>query len=137
MKKVYYIQTKRPKYCGQFLDELPPEVVLVTTLETNRDEGYKAVSKAPPPTVRYQQFIDLDWPRKVLTIEPIMDFDHDVFLKMIVELDPEYVWIGYNSKPKQVQLPEPSMAKTERLIDALEAKGIEVRRKTLRAGEVA
>ena len=32
--------------------------------------GYYQVSKAPPPSERYRQFLDLDYARKVVTIEP-------------------------------------------------------------------
>ena len=37
-------------------------------------------------------------------LEPVMDFDVPIFLDWIVALRPEYVWLGYNSKPKQVWL---------------------------------
>jgi len=63
---VYYFQTKNPGYLAQFVDEFPENVILVTTLETNRDEGYGDVSKAPPPSVRYAQFKALAYPRKVV-----------------------------------------------------------------------
>ena len=113
---------------------IPPNVILVTTLETNIDEGYQeAVSPfAPLPSERYQQFRELIHPRKVVTIEPIMEFDARTFAMMIIALAPEYVWIGYNSRPKQVHLPEPSLAKTMRLIADIEAAGIPVKRKNMR-----
>ena len=76
------------------------EWILLTTLETNLDAGYKAVSKAPPPTERYRQFKKLKYPRKVVTIEPVMDFDDDVFPQMDRRSEPEYVWLGLNSKPE-------------------------------------
>jgi len=100
-------------------------------LETNRDEGYRKISKAPKPMKRFRDFLNLKWERKVITIEPIMDFDH-WFFDMITYVNPEYVWIGYNSKPKDVQLPEPPLEKTKYLIDKLRAFGIEVRGKELR-----
>ena len=104
----------------------------MTTLETNRDEGYSGVSKAPLPSVRYGQFLGLLYPRKALTIEPVMDFDLEPFLKWIIDLDPEYVWLGFNSRPKHVVLPEPSYEKVLELIGALAARNIEIKAKDLR-----
>ena len=130
--KTYYFQSKRPEYFNQFLGELPGNIVILTTLETNRDQGYGEVSKAPVQSVRYEQFLALDWPRNVLTIEPVMDFDLDVFTSWITALRPEYVWLGFNSKPGAVTLPEPSKDNFERLHDYLITKGIEVRLKDAR-----
>ncbi|MCP4646663.1 MAG: hypothetical protein GY852_02865, partial [bacterium] len=107
-EKEYYFQSKRPEYFTQFLDLFPENVMLVTTLETDDDEDYERISKAPPPTERYAQFKALDYPRKVVTIEPVMKFNVNPFAEMIVDLEPEHVWFGFNSRPRSVQLPEPS-----------------------------
>ncbi|MDA3790921.1 MAG: hypothetical protein PF503_20800 [Desulfobacula sp.] len=130
--KTYYFQSKKPEYFKQFIPCLPSNVILVTTLETNRDQGYAAVSKAPVPSERYQQFLDLNYPRKVVTIEPVMDFDLDVFTNWITNIAPEYVWLGFNSKPGQVQLPEPSEWKLIAFAQALKGAGIQVNGKDLR-----
>lgn len=130
--KTYYFQSKRPEYFRQFEERLPQNVILVTTLETNRDAGYELVSKAPPPSERYRQFLALDYPRKVVTIEPVMDFDVDVFAEWIASIGPEYVWLGYNSRPREVRLPEPDEGKLRALVERLTAVGIEIRRKDLR-----
>jgi hypothetical protein len=92
----------------------------------------KKYSGAPKPSIRYKDFLELDFPRKVVTIEPIMDFDLNIFSDWVLNIKPEYVWIGYNSRPKQVQLPEPSPEKTKQLADILKSNGIEVRGKELR-----
>lgn len=128
---VYYFQTKRPEYLAQFIGEFPPNVILVTTLETNRDDGYGAVSKAPPPSKRYAQFKQLEWSRKVVTVEPAMDFDVDEFAEWLISLKPEYVWLGFNSRPRSVRLPEPSKEKMLALAERLKKAGIEVRGKEL------
>ena len=133
--KVYYLQSKRPEYFEQFLTELPDNVILVTTLETNRDYGYEHISKAPPPSERYRQFMALDYSRKVVTIEPVMDFDLDVFTEWIRKINPECVWVGFNSHPKSVKLPEPSNEKLVALLDNIDGMGIEVRTKDLRGIE--
>lgn len=131
-KKTFYFQSKEPAYFRQFLKEFPPEVILLTTLETNRDEGYRKISKAPLPSVRYQHFKSLAYPRKVATVEPVMDFDEDVFPQWLVELEPEYVWLGLNSRPESVTLPEPSEKKLHTLVKVLKNAGVEIRGKALR-----
>ena len=135
--KTYYLQSKRPAYFKRFLDDLPGNVILLTTLETNRDKGYRKISKAPPPSVRYAQFKALDYPRKVVTIEPVLDFDLRTFTAWIRRIRPEYVWLGFNSRPESVTLPEPPEEKVQRLADRLMEAGIEVRGKTLRGVALA
>jgi len=49
-EKTFYFQSKSPSYFEQFLPLFPSNVILLTTLETNRDAGYETVSKAPPPS---------------------------------------------------------------------------------------
>ena len=131
-EQVFYLQSKRPECFAPHLGELPNNVILVTTLETNRDDGYDSVSKAPPPSERYRQFLELDWPRKVVTSEPMMDFDVEVFANWLINIDPEYVWLGFNSRPKQVVLPEPSAVKVWQLSEVLSLCRIQFRGKTLR-----
>ena len=133
--KTYYFQSKRPEYFERFLREFPENVILLTTLETNRDEGYDAVSSAPVPSKRYIQFLNLNYPRKLVTIEPVMYFDLEVFSRWIVDLEPEYVWLGYNSRPTKIQLPEPTDAKLRELIKILTNDGVKIRAKDLRGIE--
>jgi len=40
----------------------------------------------------------------------------NVFIDWVRQIRPEYVWIGYNSRPNQVQLPELSLTKTQESI---------------------
>jgi hypothetical protein len=131
-QKTYFFQSKSPGYFKPFLNDLPGNAIILTTLETNRGKGYDKVSKAPPPTIRYSQLRDLDYPRKVVTVEPVLDFDLDIFLKWIKNIGPEYVWLGFNSRPKQVDLPEPSEEKMTRFIQALEKNKVPVKGKDLR-----
>lgn len=131
-QKTYYFQSKKPACFEPFQADLPDNVILLTTLETNRDGGYAAISKAPPPSVRYEQFRALKYPRKVITIEPVIEFDLRTFVSWIRSIRPEYVWLGFNSQPDAVTLPEPPEAKVQKLADRLLDAGIEVRGKTLR-----
>jgi len=138
--KTYYFQSKdwnSVLHKGRLdINDILPvsfkQAIILETLETNRDEGYERISKAPKPTIRHNFFQEINYPRKVITIEPILDFDISPFFKMITDTEPEYVWIGYNSKPNLVKLPEPSLEKTKQLMKLLKASGIEVRGKSLR-----
>jgi len=136
--KTYYFQSKSPSVFNIYLDwfnENKDKVILLTTLETNKNEGYREnISKAPLPTRRFYDFLDLAYSRKVVTVEPVLDFDLEIFLTWIRLLRDqgtlEYVWFGYDSKG--CNLPEPSTEKAQRFVDELQAYGIEVRGKTLR-----
>jgi protein gp37 len=55
--------------------------------------------------------------RRMVTIEPIMDFEPSVFARMILSRNPEQVNIGADSG--RSGLPEPSAEKIEELIGAL------------------
>ena len=128
---VFYLQSKQPSCLAPHLAELPGNVILVTTLETNRDEGYEAVSKAPPPSERYRQFLALNYTRKIVTVEPVMDFDPEVFAEWIGKIKPELVYLGFNSR-KEPRLPEPSLEKLVRFTSLVSSRGILIVGKTLR-----
>lgn len=129
--RVFLIQSKNPVTFEKYLRYLPANAFLLTTLETNRD--YPNISKAPSPSKRYKDFQNLNWKNvlvgtenKIVNIEPIMDFDMDIFTSWITEIKPIVTFIGYNSRPYVVHLPEPSIEKTFQLAKALEEKGIRV-----------
>ena len=108
---------------------IPDNCVLGTTIETNRST--KLISKAPETESR-KTWLSIIRTRKYVTIEPIMDFDHDVMVAWVKEIRPEFVYVGYNSlDSKNKHLPEPTIAKTYTLISALEAV-TEVRLKDIR-----
>lgn len=119
---------------------IPENTYLLTTLETNRDSGYEKISKAPKPSRRYRDFLNLAWDKKIITIEPIMDFDLDTFVEWIVNIKPKTVFIGYNSHPEWLKghYPdlyerfEPDPEKVLDFIVALKNKGIRVLLKEMR-----
>jgi len=84
--------------------------------------------------MRFHDFLDLEYPLKVVTIEPVLDFDLETFVDWMTSLRKqgtlEYVWFGYDSK--NCGLTEPSAEKAQRLVDTLQGHGVEVRGKTLR-----
>lgn len=113
----FFMQSKNPAcFQNHFL---PKNLIIGTTMETNRTYS-KKISTAPAPKERWKALKDVEHPRKSVTIEPIMKFDRAPFVAMLEDLAPERVYIGYNSKPKEVRLPEPSLRRTARLIKDLQ-----------------
>ncbi|MCD6470388.1 hypothetical protein J7L29_06275, partial [Candidatus Bathyarchaeota archaeon] len=91
----------------------------------NRD--YK-LTRAPSPAERYEAFRKLNWKHKAIVIEPILDFD-ELFIEWIYELSPKIVYIGYDNYGNK--LPEPKLAKTQILLEALK-EITDLRIKTIR-----
>ena len=112
----YLFQSKNParfQYMG-----FPPKTIVGTTLETNRST--EKFSKAPNPIERASLLCEArHFVRgKMISIEPIMDFDLDKFLEQIRWIKPEFVSIGADSKGHD--LPEPPAGKIKELIQELE-----------------
>ena len=105
--RVFLMQSKDPACFANILQKIPDNVVLMTTIETNRDSKYSNVSKAPPPSKRFQDFLQLKWPHKAMVMEPILKFDLDIITQWATALKPEAILIGLESKRK-CTLPEPS-----------------------------
>ncbi|GAG98094.1 unnamed protein product, partial [marine sediment metagenome] len=75
---------------------LPPKVIVGTTAETNR--YIPEISNAPSPSARLgwlSQFVGID---KMISVEPIMDYDLDTFIGCIRQVFPKFVSIGADSK---------------------------------------
>jgi DNA repair photolyase len=111
----YLFQTKCPYRFAAYLGELPPNSVLGTTIETNR--LLNGISKAPATGQRMWWMRELTKFPKMVSIEPIMDFDPDFMIDWIKQIEPEFVSIGADSKGHN--LPEPSSEKVNRLIEEL------------------
>ena len=129
-RSTFLFLTKNPARYHEFLDFMPENVVLGATIETNRDTLTAEISRAPPPSKRYHAMRTLPWPRKLISIEPVLDFDHEILLKWVLDIGPELVYIGYDNYNNRLR--EPSLAKTKRLIDDLKNHGVRVEIKTLR-----
>jgi len=135
--RTFLIQSKNPRCFHQYI--FPFNVILGTTIETNREVFdtpseylfYRAISKAPLPIMRYRDMVNLMHQRKLITNEPILDFDLDVLVSWIKEIKPEVVYIGYDSHPDKNKLPEPPLWKFDLLKSELE-KFTEVRVKERR-----
>ncbi len=111
--KTFFFQSKNPKCFRDY--KFPKNVLLGTTIESNRI--YKTISKAPIINNRLWDFKDIKHPRKVVTIEPIMDFDYWTLRRWIYSLHPERVYVGYDTKKSGLE--EPPFSKTVQLITTL------------------
>lgn len=110
----YLFQTKNPKNIRRIL---PAKSRVCVTLETNR--WYPEIMKeSPKPEARASEITLIRHP-VYITMEPILDFDLDVVMRMIYDCDPQQINIGADSGNNN--LPEPSKEKLEQLIFALKA----------------
>jgi hypothetical protein len=92
----------------------PENLVLGATIETNRE--YK-VSQAPLVKQRYKTMTNLPYHRKMVSIEPIMDFDFEIFVSWLEDISPLIVHVGYANYNQHI--PEPALDKTATLIKDL------------------
>ncbi|RLI86574.1 MAG: hypothetical protein DRP01_03990 [Archaeoglobales archaeon] len=127
-KTYFLLLTKNPKRYHEFLEYFPDNVVLGATIETNRDDLYikHNISKAPLPSERYKAMSSLDFGLKFVSIEPILEFDLEVLVKWIKEIDPVIVFVGYDNH--NFKLPEPPYLDTLNLISMLEEFTIVIRK---------
>jgi len=110
-KTPFLLLTKNPKRYFEFLNEIPSNCILGTTIETNLDKingfSYSSISKAPLPSKRIEIMKELrkKWKNfTMIAIEPIMKFDNNFALEL-KEIMPTFIVIGkdnYNNN-----LPEP------------------------------
>jgi hypothetical protein len=112
----YLFQTKNPWRFHYFPGEFLEKSIFGTTLES--DIHYPYITKATPPFDRVAAMINLGPKRKMISIEPIMKFRHEVFIEWIRKISPEFVSIGADSKGHG--LPEPSSEEIVQLILELE-----------------
>ena len=114
-QNTYLFQSKNPQRIIDWTCDLPPKSIIGTTIETNRtysNEIYKARYRRD----RYIAMTKTDI-RKMVSIEPIIDFDNDILASWMQEIKPEFVSIGADSGYNH--LPEPPPDKVKALIEAL------------------
>ncbi|MCD6255757.1 MAG: DUF5131 family protein [Deltaproteobacteria bacterium] len=112
----FFFETKNPARYVDFVDLIPPNSILSTTIESNFDHK---VSKAPPPKERYLAMVrpELEEFAKHVSIEPIMKFDLKTLYRWIQEINPKMISIGYDNY--YAGLPEPTTEEVRELIDKL------------------
>jgi DNA repair photolyase len=122
----YVFQTKNPRQMARVWTLMPPDVVLGTTIESNR--YYPQMNNAPIPLSRVRGMKMLPPAiRKFVTIEPVMDFDVDILASWIDQIRPEFLNLGADSKNNN--LPEPTLEKIMEFTEKLGGYGIELREK--------
>lgn len=117
----YLFQSKNPNRIESYIEWLPKESVIGTTIETNR--VYAEMGEAPYPSIRAERMAIIrgcGFPNALMvTIEPIMDFDIKTIITWISRIEPEWVNIGANTNYK-IKLPEPEPEKIRDLIESLQ-----------------
>lgn len=113
----YLFQSKNPIRFLEFLNEFPCHTIFGTTIESNYWDRF-TISQALSTLDRMKAMCELGIQYdKMISIEPIMDFDVDVMIDWIHAIKPKFVSIGADSKGHH--LPEPSAEKVQRLIAGL------------------
>lgn len=110
-------RTLEPQLINHPLMQLKDRIYFATTIESNRDYPF---SKAQSMTARADAMAQLQamgFPVMV-TIEPIMDFDHDELVEMLRKIGPVQVNIGCNTN-REVKLPEPTRDQIVALVQEL------------------
>ena len=133
----FLIQTKRPKFLLKHCP-LPANVLVGITLESTEsnyitpvDANYKQISPRSTPLLeRAEIFATVPHAHKSVTIEPILQFNLKKMLEVMHAIKPEVVYVGYDTK--KCKLPEPTLAETTELINALKQEGFHVRLKQIR-----
>ncbi len=123
----YVFQSKNPKRILDNIALLPPKVMIGTTIETNRP--LNSISKAPAPQLRYQAMCEIRQKlpniQTFITIEPIMKFDLDKLIIMLIDIQPSFVNIGADSK--HCNLPEPTKEEVQALVRLIQRKGLTIK----------
>jgi len=145
--KTFLLQSKNPAVFKAWEKKLPDNLIIGTTIETNRIKIaeltmkmmipnerllYNNISKAPHPYNRIYDFARVQHPLKMLTYEPVLNFDVGVMVAWAERIKPCMIWLGYDSKPKQNKLPEPPLSKVRELHWELAKRGFVVILKTIR-----
>lgn len=141
----FLLQTKNPARFLEVREDLPANVYLGTTIETDHYfrgmtfdsvgeqltyyEEHK-VTKAPDPLQRYMAISDpmlKRWP-KFISIEPIMDFDCASMLSWMSEIAPAIIEVGADNYGHNLR--EPSWDKVQDLLSELRKICPDVKEKT-------
>lgn len=114
----YLFQTKNPARILKFINKIPNNSIICTTIESDRFYP-EFMGFAPTPEKRAIAMGKLNKMFKTfITIEPIMDFDYYQMIATIMYANPDMVNIGADSGNNN--LPEPSKEKVLQLIYGLQ-----------------
>jgi len=99
----YFFQSKNTKNMYAYKSLFPSKIIIGTTVETNRST--REISKAPQPEVRLEWLERFSGIKRMLSIEPIMDFDLDIFIELIKRVNLSFISIGADSKKHHLSEP--------------------------------
>ena len=127
----FLFMTKNPKRYVDLLPHIPKNAILGATIETTNDEIIQVdkVSNAPLPSQRYKAMKELVWERKIVSIEPVLDFNLNTFVGWIEDINPFLVYIGYDNYCHKLR--EPTLKQTTELMQNLSRTSLVIR-KTIR-----
>jgi hypothetical protein len=111
----YLFQTRNVRNLKKYI--FPADAVIGTTIETNRYWVADEYSYGPPLLSRVRGITSRSILNRMITIEPVMDFDPHSFFDMVLDIKPLQVNIGADSGNNG--LPEPDAAKIGQLIERL------------------
>jgi len=114
---LFMFQTKNPARFHEFLDEIPENCMLGTTIETDRRDLINEFSNAPAPYSRSSAMMNVTGFKKYITIEPSMECNLNILYCLVQRAKPDKVFIGADSKGHG--LPEPAAFKIHIMIDLL------------------
>ncbi len=117
-KNKYLFQSKNPKRFKEFSHWFyENRTILGTTIETNQEDLIIKHTGAPLVVDRVEAMMKLPF-EKMVTLEPLMDFDVVSLVALIKMTHPKWVNIGADSKGHG--LPEPPASKIRALISELQ-----------------
>lgn len=121
----YLFQSKNPvRFLAFVTHPVFRKSVFCTTVETNRWYPH-VMHNSPNPQHRAEAMAEM---RKLgfttlITAEPLMDFDLDPMVDLLVSCGPSQVNIGKNTN-WNCTIPEPTAEKAQKLVDALKGKTV-------------
>ena len=122
----YLLVTKNPKGYMDFAIQFSENTTtLGTTIETNKNEIIRKYSKAPSTYNRYKALKKLSFARKFVGLEPLFDFDLDVLLNWLIEINPEIIAVGFDEHKRSMKRTlsdRPPPDKVLKLLSSLKTK---------------
>jgi len=107
----------KPQLINHPLMQLKDKIYFATTIESNRDYP---ISKAQSMTARADAMAQLQAMgfSVMVTLEPIMEFEHAELVEMLKKIKPFQVNIGCNTN-REIKLPEPTRDQIVALVQEL------------------
>jgi len=124
----YIFQTKNTEHAWLWSHSFPGDFMIGTTVETNRDISTISLAPAPQKRVDGLMRFKLSGHKVFVTIEPILVLDPKIMARWIIEIRPEFVNIGADSKGTGLQ--EPPAEQVQELIERLRLANVTIRKKT-------